>query len=264
MTLRKGGQGSPFEPGPAAVFQPGLNETRSPGPCPPAVPTSPPDDSITVPTGHGDARILGIADLMVVEQDLLRYQLGEIAHIENVLRSEVRSREFKTKDTIEQTLTTETETTEDKEKDLSSTERFELQTESQSVISQNASREAGLTIHASYGPSVDATANFNASSSTSAQQSTAASSSFAREIATKAVDRVQTRTPTRRTVTTIHVTEENNLHSFDNKAGNSDIIGVYRFVDKIYRAQIVNYGKRLMLEFIVPELSLLPTPGGRP
>lgn len=233
---------------------PGLDgDSRSPGLCPPVAATSLPEHSATVPTGHGDARILGIADLMVVEQDLLRYQLGEIAHIENVLRSEVRSREFKTKDTTEQTLTTETETTEDKEKDLSSTERFELQTESQTVIAQNASKEAGLTIHASYGPSVDATANFNTASSTSSQQSNSASSSFAREIATKAVDRVQTRTLTRRTVTTINVIEENNLHSFDNKAGSSDIVGVYRFVDKIYQAQIVNYGKRLMLEFIVPE-----------
>jgi hypothetical protein len=237
----------------AIAADPGTDGTRSPGLCPPAAAASLPEDSVTVPTGHGDARILGIADLMVVEQELLRYQLGEIAHIENVLRSEVRSRQFKTTDTIEQTLTTETETTEEKEKDLSSTERFELQTESQTVISENASKEAGLTIHASYGPSVDATANFNTSSSTSSQQSNAASSSFAREIATKAVDRVQTRTLTRRTVTTINVVEETNLHSFDNKSGNSDIVGVYRFVDKIYRAQIVNYGKRLMLEFIVPE-----------
>src|SRR5439155_16172041 len=28
---------------------------------------------------------------------------------------------------------------------------------------------------------------------------------------------------------------------------------VYRFVDKVYRAQVVSYGKRLMLEFLVPE-----------
>jgi hypothetical protein len=131
--------------------------------------------------------------------------------------------------------------------------RFELQTESQTVIDENASKDAGLTIHASYRPSVDATSNFNMSSSTSAQQSNTASSSYAREVATKAVDRVQTRTLTRRTVTTTHVIEEINKHAFDNKAGTVDVVGVYRYVDKIYTAQIVNYGKRLMLEFIVPE-----------
>jgi hypothetical protein len=190
---------------------------------------------------------------MLLEQELLRYQLGEIAHIENVLQSEARKRTFKTTDTIEQTQTTETETTTAKEQDLSSSERFELQTESQTVINQNASLEAGLTIHASYGPSVDATANFAAATSTSTQQSNSTSSRYAREIATKAVNRVQMRTLTRRTVTKTSVIEETNEHGFDNTLGTSDRIGVYRYVDKIYLAQLVNYGKRLMLEFILPE-----------
>jgi hypothetical protein len=239
--------------GVVVAVDPAAVDARSPGPCSPVIDTTLPDDSVTVPAGHGEARILGIADLMVVEQELLRYQLGEIAHIENVLKSEVRSRKFKTTDTLQQTNTAETETTQDKEQDLASTERFALQTESQTVINQNASKSAGLTIHASYGPSVDATANYNAATSTSTEQSNTASSSYAREITTKAVERVQTRTLTRRTVTTIHVIEEVNEHGFDNKTGTSDIVGVYRFLDKIYRAQIVNYGKRLMLEFIIPE-----------
>ena len=64
---------------------------------------------------------------------------------------------------------------------------------------------------------------------------------------------MQTRTLTRRTETRIHLVEEINRHAFDNKTGSADIVGIYRFIDKIYRAQIINYGKRLMLEFIVPE-----------
>jgi hypothetical protein len=100
---------------------------------------------------------------------------------------------------------------------------------------------------------VDATANYNASSSTSTQQSNTAATNYAREVTNKAVDRVQTRTLTRRTVTISHVIEEVNKHSFDNKNGTADIVGIYRYVDKIYRAQVVNYGKRLMLEFTVPE-----------
>ena len=103
---------------------------RSPDVCPPAIDTTPPYDFFNVPTGHGNARILGVADLMVLEQELLRHQLGKIAHIENVMKSEERSREFKTTDMTKQTLTIETEITEEKSQDLSSTERFELQTES--------------------------------------------------------------------------------------------------------------------------------------
>lgn len=139
---------------------------------------------------------------------------------------------------------------------MSIDERFQLQTESQTVINNTASKAAGLTIHASYGPpSVDATATYNTSSSSSTQQSNQTSSAYAREVTSKAVQRVQTQTLTSRTVTTLHVATEVNRHGFDNTDGTDDIVGVYRFVDKIYEAQIVNYGKRLMLEFIVPEPS---------
>jgi hypothetical protein len=90
-----------------------------PGACPPA-PSGDGTDAVTVSDErqHGKARILGIADLMLVEQELLRYDFGEIAHIENVLQSEVRSRTFTTKTTTEQTTLMETETTEEKTKDL--------------------------------------------------------------------------------------------------------------------------------------------------
>ncbi|GAA2810472.1 hypothetical protein [Mycolicibacterium pallens] len=56
-----------------------------------------------MPAGKGEARVLGIADLLVLEQTLGRYQLGEISRIENVLRSEQRSRSFRTKDSTEVT-----------------------------------------------------------------------------------------------------------------------------------------------------------------
>ena len=47
---------------------------------------------------------------------------------------------------------------------------------------------------------------------------------------------------------------ERNKHIFKNQEANAnDISGIYRWVDKIYELQIVNYGKRFMLEFIVPE-----------
>jgi hypothetical protein len=184
---------------------------------------------------------------------LLRYELGEIAHIENVLKSEMRERRFRTTTTTEQSTLTETEVTEEKTKDLSSAERFELQTESEKVTNENSSTEAGLTVNASYGPSVDATSNFNYTNSNSKQESNRASATFSRDTTTRATSKIQKRTLERRFVRTVREIEETNKHSFDNKGGSDSISGVYRFVDKVYLAQIINYGKRLMLEFIVPE-----------
>jgi hypothetical protein len=225
-----------------------------PGGCPP-VPNEDVTNVVTVPDEkqHGTARIVGIADLMIVEQKLLRYELGEIAHIENVLKSEVRSRKFTTRTTTEQTTLTETEAIDEKTKDLTSTERFELQTESEKVINENTSTEFGVTINASYGPSIDATSNFNFTNSTAKQESNRASANFSRETTSRAASKIQQRTLERRIVRTVNEVEEINRHSFDNKDGDANISGVYRFVDKVYSAQIINYGKRLMLEFIVPE-----------
>jgi len=227
---------------------------RHPGSCPPQpIEESEEDEEPTVPTGYGEARVLGIADLMVVEQKLARYELSEIAHIENVLRRERRERHFRAATTTEESRLVENETTEEKEKDLSSAERFELQTESSNVINETASKEAGLTVNASYGPSVEATATFGASTTSSRQESDRTSSDYARETTSRAVSRLQKRTLERRFNKTVRETEERNLHAFDNREGAGDISGIYRFVDKIYSAQVVNYGKRLMLEFIVPE-----------
>src|SRR5690606_11488917 len=47
--------------------------------------------------------------------------------------------------------------------------------------------------------------------------------------------------------------EENNSHGFDNRKGDKHVVGVYRWVDKVFKNQILNYGKRLMFEFMVPE-----------
>lgn len=226
-----------------------------PGPCPP-IPAAEASDEVTVPlwTTHGDARVLGFADLMLVEQELLRYELGEIAHVENVLVGELREREFRTATTTETSTTTESERTEENSKDLATAERFELQTESEKVINESTSTAAGVTVSASYGPTVDVTANFNFASNTAKQASERASNTFARDTTTKATSKIQTRTLERRFSRTVSEVEEKNKHSFENRENDAvNISGVYRFVDKIYNAQVVSYGKRFMLEFLVPE-----------
>ncbi len=228
-------------------------DARNPGPCPTASIISGPTEGVTVPEGHGEARILGIADLLIVEQDLSHYKLGEIAHVENVLKSEVRERELRSTKRREETIVTETEETTVKESELNNSERFDLQTESQQVINEDTSVQAGVTVSASYGPSIDVTSNFNYTNTSSQQNSQSASSNFARETTSRAVNRLEKRTLERRTVINFEEIVEINKHGFDNKNGTTNISGVYRWLDKYYDAQIVNYGKRLMLEFIVPE-----------
>ena len=55
-----------------------------------------------------------------------------------------------------------------------------------------------------------------------------------------------------RTVRTLEEFEERNEHRFDNTGGDNRT-GIYRWLDKWYRAKVVDYGKRLFYEFVVPE-----------
>ena len=44
------------------------------------------------------------------------------------------------------------------------------------------------------------------------------------------------------------------MHELDNRqAGATKIRGIYQWVDKKYKARILNYGKRLLYDVVVPE-----------
>ena len=95
---------------------------------------------------------IGIGDLKLVKQKLLRYEAGEIAHIENVMATETRSREHRRLRRTEETLTLEEERTEENSRDLQSTERFELQQETEKTIKTDTKFEIGAELTVNYGP----------------------------------------------------------------------------------------------------------------
>ena len=46
---------------------------------------------------------------------------------------------------------------------------------------------------------------------------------------------------------------EEALHELDNRKGAKKVRGIYQWVDKKYKARILNYGKRLLYDVVVPE-----------
>jgi hypothetical protein len=201
----------------------------------------------------GSVEPLGIGDLLVVNDKLLRYEFGEAAHIENVMQTESRERVHRQLDRVQTVYATQIESTETSERDLQTTERFELQSEAAKTLESDMSLNTGVNASASYGPmlKVDVSAEFATSSSTSNSQSS--STTYARDVTDRSVSSL-TRTIQERTVTTtLTETEETNSHGFDNTLGDGHVVGIYRWVNKRYQAQVLNYGKRVMLEFVVPE-----------
>lgn len=212
------------------------------GPAPPSV-----------PSGAGSVRPAGIADLLLVRQNLRKYEMYEVAHIENVLQGESKERTHRRTQTSEEVLVTETERTEATERDLQSSERFELKSESAETIKEDTKVDAGVTVTANYGPSVKVTAEAGFAYERAREEAAKIATSYARDVTERAVSRLQERTLERRTRRIVQEVEEINKHGVDNKGANAHIIGIYRWVDKIYEAQIVNYGRRMLLEFSVPE-----------
>lgn len=201
---------------------------------------------------RGEIRPLGIGDLKVVKQKLISYELGEVAHIENVLRGESKERKYRVLDRTEQTTDITTETSEEESKDTQTTERFELKKESENTIQQQMSVQAGVTVSGSYGM-VTFGAHGDFAYSNSSQDSNKTSSNFAREVVDKAVTRIQKSVRQQQITKQLHEVEELDTHGLNNTGQPDNLTGVYRWVDKYYQAQIFNYGKRMMFEFIVPE-----------
>lgn len=196
----------------------------------------------------------GVGDLLIVRQKLKAYELGEFAHVENVLKGESRLREHRRLELQEETQTTEEETETEKERDLQSTERNEMQSEANKTVKSQFQLEAGLQVSGSYGPTVSFSANLGTSFSTSTEESQRKSVSYSREVTDKTSEKVRERMKKSLTRRTLNQTEELNRHGIENaEAGAKHIRGIYRWLNKVYDAQIMNYGQRMMYEFVVPE-----------
>jgi hypothetical protein len=202
---------------------------------------------------------LGIADFRRVEQEVCCYVPGEVSHIDNIMAREYKERSTRSLTSSETTV----ERTEEKEKenltDTSTTERNEMQSEVSSVLNEDQSQNVGASAFVSGGGpgklqwGVNGYADF--SSSTSSSVSNLQASTYAQEVTERAMERIVQKVQTKRTSRILKEFEENNTHGFDNREGTDNITGVYRWVDKKYTNRLINYGKRLIYEFALPEPS---------
>ena len=189
---------------------------------------------------------------MVVRQALVRYELGEIAHIENVLAKESRGHHTRRSRTTEDFLSTETESTKEEERDLQTTDRFELQRESQRIIKEDLSVTAGLAISAKYGNVLEVNSNVGVTYNQQKEESSKQASTFSKDVTSRAASKITERVRKLETRRVVETFKENDDHTFEN-ATNADIVGIYQWVDKVYEAQVYNYGARAMYNILIPE-----------
>lgn len=194
---------------------------------------------------------LGVADYRRVEQRLYCYEPGEVAHIENVMQGETKERTTRSLRRTEDTLTVSSQEENTKERDTQTTDRFEITREASKVVQDDIKFDLGVNVQASYGP-VKITADTKFAISNSTTESDKQASKYGKDVTERALDRVVKTVREERISKVIQEYEEINKHGL---AGGADghVVGLFRWVDKIYEARVVNYGKRLMFEFTVPE-----------
>ncbi|WP_411811516.1 hypothetical protein ACLB9Y_16940 [Chryseobacterium scophthalmum] len=226
-------------------------------------PYNPSETSSFIPSGFGMKNI-GVADYLKVEQSTYCYVEGDVAHIENIMAREYKERSTRRLKRSESQTTKSTESEKEKLTDTTTTERHEMQSEISKILqeSKDFSAQAGVTANWKIGDAgFGAYANASYATHNSKEESNRQAVTEAKDITARALDRIVTKVKEERIDKVLEEYEENNKHGFDNTKGSNHVVGVYRWVDKVVKNQIYNYGKRMMFEFMIPEPAKLHTLG---
>lgn len=197
-------------------------------------------------------RAAGIAELLLVKQHLKAYEAVDIAHVENVLIGETKSRSHRLLERTEETFIRETETTHEQQKELETADRYELNRETSQTIRESLNIGVDLSVSGRYGPAVEFSNNFQMDYQRATEESVKNASTFAKNVVSRSLDRITERVREERIRKVTQEMEETNLHELHNKT-DRHIRGIYQFLEKVYEAQIFNYGVRQIFDFMVPE-----------
>ncbi len=222
----------------------------------PETPTyNPTDTNAFVPSGFGMKNI-GVADYLKVEQSTYCYVEGDVAHIENIMAREYKERSTRRLKRSESQTTKSSESEKEKLTDTTSTERHEMQSEISKMAQEAKDMNLATFVNGSNTyPSGSVNYGISAGFAThnSKEESNRQAVTEAKDITARALDRIVTKVKEERIDKVLEEFEENNKHGFDNTKGSNHVVGVYRWVDKVVKNQIYNYGKRMMFEFMIPE-----------
>jgi len=206
-----------------------------------------------VPLAKGLVQPIGIGEYNTVRQTLLSYEPGEIAHIENVLRGEYKERVHRRLRRMEEEVTYEEERQTITEKELQGTDRFELKREASETIKEEHKANAGVTVKYEIPKKFSSEVKAGYIYTHAKEQSKKTSVSYARDVTEKSLSRLEEKVREVRTEKSIEEFEETNTHGIDNKDKSDHAVGIYRWVDKLYEAQVIGYGERLFFDFVIPE-----------
>lgn len=215
-------------------------------------PTTGPGEPPVPSPSPAQLHAVGVADLLVVKQQVKGYEAGEIAHIENVMAGEAKVRIHRQLDRTEEIISNVREQERERETELQTTERFELNNETSRTQRNDQKTGFGLALSGKYGPTVEFDSKLDVSNQTAEEQTAKNATTYAKDVIERSKERIVERVREERRTTVLREVEEVNEHRLTNETA-EHAAGIYQFVDKIYESQVFNYGLRQMFDMMIPE-----------
>ncbi len=205
-----------------------------------------------VEQSHCCAKVrIDLIDLMIVKDYTKCYQAGELSYIKNILEGETLSTRHRRFERTEELTESESEVRTFEEKYLQTEEKASLQKEAEKIVKSDSALNAGVTATADWGTySVVADTKYSNNQSKALTNKEVVNSS--KDIIARASKQVEEKIKTLISTKRILEIEENNEHSFVNTKG-PNISGQYLYVNKISRAQVYNYGRKAVIDILLPE-----------
>lgn len=216
----------------------------------PAEPGSPSTDAPAQPPASAAAVPYAIGDLEIVRRRLSGYELGEVSHIENVMRGETVEVTRRRTERIRQAWEQAQEQIAESSQNL---------TGSQDALTRQVNTaltlDFELDFQTNYGPPASTTSQAQQSGyykMTAGKLPNASlvetAAAFGRSVTSTAATTLRERFASLRSSVTEHESEILQVHKIDGTSFERNQRGVYRWVNKVYEAWVVNYGHRLLLE----------------
>ncbi len=141
-----------------------------------------------------DIKPIGVGDLMVVKQWLLGYVAGDIAHIDNVLKGEVKDRTHRRLEKTDETTSFASDFKQSSTKDTQTTDRLELKHEIDNMVKNDFTMGANANTNVTYNYAsgvVVANVGANFGYSRSGTDQTKTSNNYVKETVSKAIEQVE-------------------------------------------------------------------------
>jgi hypothetical protein len=210
------------------------------------------DFSPPLPKAQGWIEPYAIGDLQMLRRRFLRYQAGDISHVENVMAGERRTVMHKrTNRQLE--IMRKDDLREDHNIAIAGEQSDELKDELRSSIAEFTVTDDYTNLTTSYGPPTQAIIDGTVTKTAAAGDNPGIHdrTQLARRVLDRSINRIRRNVNLLRGSSTLDEHEDARESVFDNSNGEQDRIGVYRWLNRIYRARVINYGTRLMLEFMI-------------